>query len=49
MSNAPGWGQVLMSNPHLRCGDARGWGLKLTGALEYCPLIRTLGFGACGA
>ena len=30
MSNAPGgWGQVLMSNPHLRCGDARGWGVGL--------------------
>jgi len=27
-----GWGQVLMSNPHLGCGDAQGLGLKLTSA-----------------
>jgi len=29
-----GWGQMLMSNPHLGCGDAWGWGLglKLTSA-----------------
>ena len=24
-----GWRQVLMSNPHLWCGDARGWGMGL--------------------
>ena len=36
-----GWGQEAMSNPHLGCGDARGWGgwgMKLTSALRLNPL-----------